>query len=80
MKNSNKKFKIGTRYVFDGKTYKVLDRGSDVMIIAPMKGCICYKKDQQMKKIVINMATKVEQTKMSRGVYTEIWLKASDLK
>lgn len=76
MKNTHK-FELGKVYkATDGKRYKCVDLfGINSVGLAPMKGCVVFKKDAKNYKTRINKATNRQCVKISsRGAY--IWVSA----
>lgn len=75
-----KNFEAGKTYTFKNKKFKclnVFETGEKVATFAPVKGCICYKKEAFDRVVIVNQTTKIQQVKMTRGNYSKIWMRAS---
>ncbi len=79
-----KKFHIGETYKHrNGKKFKVVDMiiyGSKCIIeLAPVKGCVCYKKESFPTEVVTNQASKIDQVMLLKSYdHCKIWLRATD--
>ena len=78
MAKKSKKFEVGCfyRYPLTGKKYKVLSIGN-VIVLAPVKGCVAYHAKAVSFPARVNPATKIQQVRIGRSTdYSKIWLTA----
>ena len=75
-----KNFEVGKTYTFENKKFKCLgiyETDEKLVTFAPVKGCVCYKKEAFDRVVILNQTTKIQQVKMTRGDYSKIWMRAS---